>query len=78
MNTAFQLFDLRSQAVSVRQYLHGKTSQEVIDWLQTQGTVTKNPRSPAYAFESCTGLRSVFYFRDDQFFVLWEDSASLP
>jgi len=75
MNTSFHLFDLRSQAEAVRQHLFGKPPQEVLTWLGTHGTVTSNPRSSYYSFESSSGVRSAFCFRDGTLFVPWEDQA---
>jgi NAD-dependent dihydropyrimidine dehydrogenase PreA subunit len=75
MAADFQLIDFQSQAVAVQRFLKGKSHDERIAWMRSQGTIIEsqspvrlsdNRVCPVYCFESPAGLRSVFFFRDDQ------------
>jgi hypothetical protein len=72
MNDVFHLIDLRSQAVAVQKFLYGKSAQEKIEWMRTQGKVLFNRLAPqgsiqTYTFESCSGIRCVFFFDGEEF-----------
>jgi hypothetical protein len=72
MKRTFPLIDLISQAGAVQSLLHGKSTEEKIEWLSVHGTITLKPKTQqnerqSFWFESPTKANCCFFLDDDEF-----------
>jgi len=60
----FQLVDLVSQREAVRDYLRGKSDEEVLQWLADRGQLVRQDIAGRahFQFESHAGRRATFFF----------------
>lgn len=70
--TNFHLVDLVSQREAVREYMRGKSNDEILQWLAGRGRLVQQDISGRayFHFESHAGRRAIFFFdRGDLVFV---------
>lgn len=80
----FHLIDLASQARAVERHLRGRPAADKLAWLRDRGEVTLIRKADArrfpdsYSFRSRLGLEVVFFFRDDQFVFIGDNTTWAP
>ena len=73
--TDFVLVDIHSQIDDLHKYVRGLTSDEILQWMQSFGTVivlfSEYPGHERYCFEHPSGLRSCFQFDESGKLAKW-------
>lgn len=65
------LIDLQAQQAAVVRFVHGWTKSAILEWMQTYGEVSDNPRLGVYVFRSCVDHRMYsFGFMEDKLFII--------
>jgi hypothetical protein len=79
MIVQFQLIDLVSQGAAVQSHLKGVPVDEKLAWLAARGRVLACPSikgfPQAYMFESRAGVTCSFFFRDDRFVFIGDNTT---
>lgn len=80
MTSTFHLIDLRSQAHAVRELLRGKSPEEKIEWLMSQGTLELKPtcvegEHRTFFFTSRAGRECAFFFVGDEIAIVGDHTV---
>jgi hypothetical protein len=78
--SSFTLIDIVSQAVALQKHMIGWSKEELICWLQVQGTLkefTDIYGNEVFSFESSVGFFAIFYLQGTRFtFVFPDDNTT--
>lgn len=82
MNGVFHLLDLVSQGRAVERHLIGLAASEKLEWLSARGKLKpKSKEYPfeeqSYSFESVTGRKCFFFFKNDNFVFIGDHTTFL-